>query len=120
MKKVFLPLIGLILLTVGCSPVENKARDTVAALQGSLQAASDKFGKSCEVNSSPSVCGLIKRGAAVQHDLVLASETYCGWDPAKPPVDQKAKCIPVKSLEQALVVATANAAPFILELRGAL
>jgi len=51
-------ILGL-LATVGCSPVESKARDTAAALSGSIVAAQGEYQASCAANGDQQVCQLI-------------------------------------------------------------
>lgn len=114
------PLLCLLVILVACSPVEQKARDTAAALQGSIVAAQAKYHDSCVANPSQNVCQVINRGIAGENALITSVETYCGWSPASPPADPTAKCVPVKSAESALVAAIANAAQLTLEIKGVL
>lgn len=118
MKYAIVPLLGLVLLTVGCSPVEQKARDVAAAIKGSLVDADQRFGASCKADPSQAVCGVMKRGEAAQNALITAGEAYCGWDPKNPPADPDAKCVPVKDAKQALLVAIADAERLVGELKG--
>jgi len=105
---------------VACSPVEAKARDTAAALGGSITAAQAKYKDSCTANPAQSVCQLINKGVSGENALITAIETYCGWSTASPPADMSAKCVPVKSAEAALTAAVANAAQLTLEIKGAI
>jgi hypothetical protein len=100
--------------------VENQARDTAAALQGSLLAAHEKHDASCNMDPSQKVCDVMVRAGAAQNALITAAETYCGWSPTNPPADAFAKCVPVKDGKKILLDATANAATFISELKGVL
>ena len=110
---------GLLVL-VGCSPVEHKARDTAAALSGSIVAAQSQYQASCTTNPSQEVCQLINRGVAGENALITAVETYCGWAQGAAPPDPTATCVPVKSAQAALEAAVANAAELTLEIKGAI
>ena len=52
--------------------------------------------------------------------LITAVEVYCGWTATLAPPDPTAKCVPVKSAEQALAAAIANAASLTTQIKGAL
>ena len=110
--------LGLTLVTVGCTPVEQNARNAAAALQGSLVAAQAQYGATCKANPTQAVCQLVNRAVSGQNALITASETYCGWSAVAPPQDQTTPCVPVKSAEAALIVATANATELVLEIKG--
>ena len=116
-------LLCVILVTLpmlACSPLEQKARDTSAALQGAIIAAQAKYHDSCVANSNQTVCREINNAIAAENGLITASETYCGWSPLAPPSDPNAKCVPVKTAQAALTVAIANAATLTLEIKGAI
>ena len=105
---------------LGCSPLENQARDTAAALSGSIVAAQSKYQASCTANASQEICQILNRGISGQNALITAVETYCGWTPTLAPPDPMAKCVPVKSAQQALEAAIANAASLTVQIKGAL
>lgn len=115
-----IPILILCLLEIGCSPIENKARDTAAALQGAIIAAQTQHQQDCAANPSAPVCGLINRAIAGQNALITSVEAYCGWSAANPPADPSAKCVPVKGATAGLNTAIANATEFIAELKGAI
>jgi len=104
----------------GCSPLENQARDTAAALSGSIVAAQTQYQASCTANPKQQICDLINRGVAGENALITAVETYCGWSPTLAPPDPTAKCAPVKSAQAALQAAIANAATLTLQIKGAI
>lgn len=112
--------IACLMPTVGCAPLENQARDAAAVLGGSLVAAQSKYEGSCQANPSQEICRLINRGVSAQNALITTIETYCGWAVAPAPADPNAKCIPVKSAEQALKAAIANAATLTTQIKGAM
>jgi hypothetical protein len=114
-----LMVMGLLVL-VGCSPLENQARDTAAALSGAIVAAQSEYQASCAANPKQQVCEVINRGVSGENALVTAVETYCGWSVSLAPPDPTAKCVPVKSAEAALRAAIANAAAMTLQIKGAL
>jgi hypothetical protein len=119
MKKLNTLLLVLGLLPMlGCSPLENQARDTAAALSGAIVAAQTKYQASCTANSVQEICGIINRGVSGENALVTAVESYCGWTPTLAPPDPKATCIPVKSAQAALQAAIANAATLTSQIKG--
>ena len=114
-------LIAILLFPLlACSPIENKARDTAAALGGSIAAAQAKEHDSCVANPTQKVCVLINNGVAGENALITAIETYCGWSTAAPPTDMSAKCVPVKSATGALNAAILNATQLTTEIKGAI
>ncbi len=115
---VVLLAVGLVAM-LGCSPIENRARDTAAALSGSIIAAQTKYQASCAANANQEVCQLINRGVSGENALITAVETYCGWGPTLAP-DATATCVPVKSMEAGLQAAITNAAALTLEIKGAI
>jgi hypothetical protein len=113
-------LVVMLLPMLGCSPLENRARDTAAALSGSIIAAQTEYQASCAANSSQEVCQVINRGVSGENALLTAVETYCGWTPTLAPPDPTAACVPVKSAQAALEAAIANAATLTVQIKGAL
>ena len=128
-------ILCLLLPTLGCSPLENQARDTAAALSGSIVAAQTKYQASCALNPSQEICQVINRGVSGENALITAVETYCGWAatfnprgpnadppgaPTLAPPDPTAKCVPVRSAQAALQAAIANAATLTLQIKGAI
>lgn len=119
-------ILGMLLLStvlglmVACSPIENQARDTAAALSGALVASQGKYQARCMENPGEEICQVINRGVSAQNALITAVETYCGWSVTAPPADPRAKCVPVKSAEQGLKAAIANAAALTAEIKGAI
>ena len=113
-------LIVLVVVLTACSPVEQKARDTAAALQGIIVAAQAKYHDSCVANPSQNVCRKINNGVSAENALVTSIETYCGWSTTMPPADVNAKCVPVKTAKDALQAAINNATVLVLEIKGIL
>ena len=118
MKKLVVLILASTLLLVACSPVEQSARDTAAALGGALATAQLQFQGSCTTNSSQKECQVINQAVAGQNALVTAIEAYCGWSQTAPPTDPAAKCVPVKTAQAGLQTAINNAQLFIVELKG--
>src|SRR5258707_6509710 len=103
MRKLF--TIGLalgVLPMLACSPLENQARNTAAALSGSIVAAQAKYQGSCTANPSQQICQAINRGVSGENALITAVETYCGWAVTPAPPDPNAEWIAVKSAEAVL------------------
>ncbi|MGA9529299.1 MAG: hypothetical protein WBS24_14385 [Terriglobales bacterium] len=113
-------MIAGMLAMVGCSPIEQQARDTAGALAGSIVAAQSEYQASCSANPNQQVCQLINRGVSGDNALVTAIETYCGWTSTQAPPDTTATCVPVKSGQAALAAAIANATTLTLEIKGAI
>jgi len=113
-------ILVLTMATVACSPLENQARNTAAALQGVIVAAQAKYHDSCVGNPALAVCQLINKGISGENALITAGETYCGWSTSGPPADPNAKCVPIKGAEAALKAGIANATQLTLEIKGAL
>ena len=105
---------------LACSPLENEARDTAAALGGSIAAAQTRYQAACAANPSQQICQVINRGVSAQNALITAVETYCGWSTAAAPPDANTKCVPVKSTENVLRAAIANAAALTAQIKGAI
>lgn len=118
MKKMLLAISLLIL--VGCSPIEQNARNTAAALQGTIVAAQAKYHDSCAAKPLQAVCQDINKAVAGENVLITAVEAYCGWSPTAPPSDPNAACVAVKSAQAALTVAIANASTLTIEMKGVL
>lgn len=103
---------------MACSPLENQARDTAAALSGSIIAAQTEYQASCSANPGQEICQVINRGVSGENALITAVETYCGWTPTLAPPDPTATCVPVKSAEAALEAAISNAATLTVQIKG--
>lgn len=115
-----LATLTLLAVTLACSPVEQKARDTAAALNGALSAAQTQYAATCATNAKQPACTTINQAVAGQNALVTAVEAYCGWNPLLPPPDKTATCVPVKGATAGLNAAISNATLFITELQGIL
>ncbi len=121
MKRIALCLvIALTMMTVACSPLEQQARNTAAALQGAIAAAQTKYLDQCKANPQASACVIINQAVAGQNALVTSIEAYCNWSPTAPPAVTTQTCTPVKSAAAGLQTAIANANVFITELKGVL
>jgi hypothetical protein len=119
-KLIVVMMVMAAVVMTGCSPIEGQARDTAAALQGSLVAAQSQYQASCATNPSQSICQLINRGVSGENALITSVEAYCGWTAGTVPASPTATCVPVKSAQAALVAAIANATTLTLEIKGAL
>ena len=115
---IFCGMIAGAIVMEGCQPIERTARDTAAALSGSLVAAQAQYQGTCQQNPQQLICQTINRGVAAQNALITATETYCGWSVSLAPPDPSAKCVPVKSAQAALTSAIANAKQLTVEVKG--
>lgn len=117
MRKLLTLPITLCLLLVACSPLEQQARNTAAALGGAITAAQQQNQAACQAAPTATVCQVINRAVAAQNALITATEAYCGWSPSTNPATAPA-CTPVKSATSGLQTAISNATPFINQLKG--
>jgi hypothetical protein len=118
----FLVVFTLALFAVGCSPLEQNARDVSAAAQGYIDQAQSIHQTECVANPSLSVCQIINRAVDAQNALVDAVESYCGW-PTRP-TDQElavatANCQKISTAQAALSTAVRNVDNLMGDLRGA-
>ena len=120
MRKVLCLVLPLLFCLIACSPLEQQARNTAAALQGTIVAAQAKYHDSCVATPSQTVCKTINQGVSGENALVTAIEAYCSWSATTPPSDPNAKCVPVKGLQSALQAAIANAGTLTQQIKGAL
>lgn len=96
-------LICVCFILSGCQPVENSARDAIAASQGFIARAQQNHLEECKANPSKSFpCVKINQAVGAQNLLIDITEQYCGW-PNRPGADAlKAlagqKCIPNKTV----------------------
>jgi hypothetical protein len=106
------------LALIACSPLEQQARNTAAALQGAIGAAQAQYQSTCTTTPTQTPCTIINQAVAGQNALVTATETYCSWTVTAPPANATAACVPVKSAAAGLQTAISNATLFVTELRG--
>ena len=118
MKKCLVVILTVVML--GCTPIEQQARNTAAALQGTIVAAQAKYHDSCVANPKQGVCQDINKGIAGENALITAVETYCGWSLTAPPADPNTKCVPVKTAQAGLSIAISNATALTLQIKGVL
>jgi hypothetical protein len=109
-------IVALCLITTACSPIEQNARNTAAALQGALGAAQAKYQTTCAADKTQTACTTINRAIDGQNALVTAVEAYCGWSVLAPPANGAQPCVPVKGATAGLQTAINNANLFVTEL----
>jgi hypothetical protein len=122
MRKYLLPvpILALTLCAFSCSPVQNQARNTAAALQGAITAAQAQYQATCTTNPKQTACVAINQAVSAQNALITATESYCGWSTTNPPNPTTTTCVPVKTAQAALTVAIANATTFVTEIESIL
>jgi len=122
-RPTILLLLSLVLLTSGCSPLENQARDLAATSQGVIQQAQKTHLAECQANpTKPFPCVTINQAVAAQNALIDAAETYCGW-PARPSVAELAAskgrtCARLQTASTALSAAVRNLNVLVKDLQG--
>ena len=113
MKKFFV-LVPLIFM-LGCNPPEQTARDVIAASQGAIVTAQNRYHDQCVAAPTDAPCALVTRAIAVQHVAIDALNVYCAFTPATP---NGTKCAPVKSALPALQSALANLNQVTLDIQA--
>jgi len=113
-------VVCLTIVLVACSPLEQNARNTAAALQGAITSAQAQYQTECTASPKDSPCVIINKAVEAQNALVTAVEAYCGWSEIAPPANGTATCVPVKSAASGLQAAINNATLFISEVKGVL
>lgn len=121
MKKLtYIWVITLTIVMMSCTPLEQAARNTAAALQGALVTAQAKYQTTCTATPTQSQCVEINQAVAGENALVTAVEAYCGWSQTSPPIVQTTTCVPVKTAAAGLQTAVNNGNLFVTELKGLL
>jgi hypothetical protein len=73
-------LIAVVFLAAGCSPVEQQARDALAASQGFIMQAQQNHQAECSQTPKKSFpCAMINQAVGAQNLAIDALEVYCGW-----------------------------------------
>jgi len=110
MKRLW--LIAVVLLG-GCSPVEQQARDALAASQGFIMQAQKNHQAECSQTPKKAFpCAAINQAVGAQNLAIDALEVYCGWT-AQDVADAAAgktvhPCVPVKTAADPLKAALSN------------
>lgn len=118
MKFKLVPILLLLAVTIACTPIEQNARDTSAALKGAIESAQAQYLDTCKATPAQTVCVDINKAVAGQNALITSIEAYCGWSQTAPPADLNAACVPVKTAETALQSAISNANLLVAELKA--
>jgi hypothetical protein len=102
-----------VVFLAGCSPVEQQARDALAASQGFLMQAQKNHQAECSQTPKKDFpCGTINQAVGAQNLAIDALEVYCGWT-ASDVADAAAgktvhACVPVKTAADPLKAALSN------------
>jgi hypothetical protein len=110
-------LLPLAIVLSGCTPVEQAARDAIAASAGALRSAQATYGAQCKVLPSAAPCVVINKAIAAQGVAIDATEAYCGFTAATP---AGTACAPVKTALPALQTALANLSQTTKDVQGLL
>src|SRR6516164_166904 len=77
MKRLW--LVAVVFLA-GCSPVEQQARDALAASQGFIMQAQQNHQAECSQTPKKAFpCAMITQAVGAQNLAIDALEVYCGW-----------------------------------------
>jgi len=77
MKRLW--LVAVVFLA-GCTPVEQQARDALAASQGFIMQAQQNHQAECAATPKKSFpCAMINQAVGAQNLAIDALEVYCGW-----------------------------------------
>lgn len=119
MKKLFL-VIPLLLACVACGPLDQTARNVIAAGAGSLRQAQKSFGPQCSADGSKPVCVAIHDGVQAENVAIDALETYCSGTPSGGNLDFNVggPCSPVKGASDALQASLVDLATKLNDLKG--
>ena len=110
MKRLW--LVAVVFLA-GCSPVEQQARDALAASQGFIMQAQKNHQAECSQTPKKAFpCAMINQAIGAQNLAIDALEIYCGWT-ASDVADAAAgksvhACVPVKTAADPLKAALSN------------
>ena len=105
-------LVAVVFLA-GCTPVEQQARDALAASQGFIMQAQKNHQAECSQTPKKSFpCAMINQAVGAQNLAIDALEVYCGWT-ASDVADAAASktvhaCVPVKTAADPLKAALSN------------
>src|SRR6516225_1731797 len=105
-------LVAVVFLA-GCSPVEQQARDALAAAQGFIMQAQQNHQAECSQTPEKDFpCAMINQAIGAQNLAIDALEIYCGWT-ASDVADAAAgksvhACVPVKTAADPLKAALSN------------
>jgi hypothetical protein len=105
-------LVAVVFLA-GCSPVEQQARDALAASQGFIMQAQQNHQAECSQTPKKDFpCAMINQAIGAQNLAIDALEIYCGWT-ASDVADAAAgksvhACVPVKTAADPLKAALSN------------
>jgi len=103
----------LVLFLGGCTPVEQQARDALAASQGFIAQAQKNHQAECSQTPTKAFpCAMINQAVGAQNLAIDALEVYCGWT-ASDVADAAAgksvhACVPVKTAADPLKAALSN------------
>jgi len=111
MKRIL--LIAIVFLAAGCTPVEQQARDALAASQGFIVQAQKNHQAECSQTPKKDFpCGIINQAVGAQNLAIDALETYCSWTPQDVADAAAGKtvhpCVESKTAEDTLKSALAN------------
>ena len=96
MKKTVLLLC---LFLVGCQPLQQTARDSIAVAKGVIETAQDEYLARCKASPTDAPCEAIKDAVAAQGLVVDALNLYCA---GKDSWVTGAPCSPSKGVEPRL------------------
>jgi hypothetical protein len=101
--KRFLPILAVIALLAGCTPLERQAYEAVVASKAFLDSAKAKHPE-CMTGATSTVCVDLSKATAAKDTLIDAVEVYC----AGPNFNSGGQCNPTAKGTPAAVQATAK------------
>lgn len=101
--KRFLPILAMVALLAGCTPLERQAYEAVVASKAFLDSAKSKHPE-CATGGSTAVCTDLAKATAAKDTLIDAVEVYC----AGPDFNAGNACNPPAKGTPAAVQATAK------------
>ena len=87
------------LFLVGCQPLQQTARDSIAVAKGVIETAQQEYLVRCQASPTDTPCEIIKDSVAAQNLVVDALNLYCAGDDAWV---GGSPCSPTKAVEPRL------------------
>jgi len=110
-------ILPLLLILAGCAPLQDTARDAIAASKGVLESAQLQHRDSCIADPHQKTCVIIHDGVAAENSAIDALELYCSNSGAQS-FQTGGPCIVDKSAAPKLEAALANLNQIISDVKG--
>ena len=102
------------LFLVGCQPLQQTARDSIAVAKGVIETAQDKYLDTCLADRTRPICATIRKAIATHNLSIDTLNLYCAGDNVW---QEGAPCRPSKKVEPRLKEALLNLNTIISNVR---